>query len=276
MRMTRSLQDLGDLLEKVRREKPLVHVITNMVAANPSANTLLSIGALPVLACDPEEVSGVVSSSQALVLNTGTLTGEGLKAMIQAGIKANKCGIPIILDPVGVSANPVRGERIKHLLNTVEVDVIRGNASEIAYLNGDDNVPTRGVESVAVIENPEESAVRLAAEFSAAVCLTGAVDYIAAQNSIWEVRNGHPMMSKVSGTGCMLSALIGAFCGVTGDYAAAAAGAVVSFGVCGETAGEKSSGPGSFQNSLLDALYAVSTADLVRRGSLKYKNGRFF
>jgi len=265
------LNKLGNLLFLIKKKRPLVHNITNVVAANPSANVLLSIGALPVMSSDVNEVSDIVQRSQALVLNTGTLSPDRIDSMLAAGKAAEIKGIPVVLDPVGAGASRARGKGIFRLLEEIKVDIIKGNLSEIAFLIGE-KVEIRGVEALAEGYSEAEKAelvLKTAERFSCTACITGQRDFISDGENVFVVDNGHPLMARVTAVGCMLSSVMGAFASVADNYLDAALGAVVSYGIAGELAAEASRGPGTFVPALYDSLYMLESNDVVRRGKVK-------
>ncbi|NLO90039.1 MAG: hydroxyethylthiazole kinase [Clostridia bacterium] len=269
--MERLLNKLGNLLLLIKKKRPLVHSITNTVAANPSANVLLSIGALPIMSSDVHEVSDVVQRSQALVLNTGTLSQDRIDSMLAAGKAAEMKGIPVVFDPVGAGASRARGKGIFRLLEEIKVDIIRGNLSEVAFLVGE-QVEIRGVEALDEGYSEAEKrelVLKVAERFSCTACITGQRDFISDGENVFVVDNGHPLMSRVTAMGCMLSAVIGAFASVTDNYLDAALGAVVSYGVAGELAAEASRGPGTFFPAMYDSLYMLESNDIVLRGKIK-------
>ena len=223
------------LMAKVRAEKPLVHHITNLVVMNETANITLCAGALPVMAHAKEEVEEMTSASKALVLNIGTLWPEQVEAMLLAGQCANRCGIPIILDPVGAGATRLRTATGKRLLETLRIAVTRGNAAEIAALLGyEANIS--GVESRGVTYASGELAAKFAHSYGCVAAVTGAVDIVTDGRRIARVANGHPMMTAVTGTGCMATAVVAAYVAVGTDFVAEAASALAAYGLAGEIA----------------------------------------
>jgi len=258
------------MIRRVRSERPLVHNIINIVAANPAANILLSAGALPVMSHDAREVEDVVMKCQALVLNTGTLVPDRLESMLLAGRAANREGIPVVLDPVGAGASRARGRGVLRLLEELDIAIIRGNVSEIAFLNGVKG-EILGVEAAKDFSDAERVSIaeQAARRFSATVCMTGARDFVSSGEKVYVLENGHPLMARVTGTGCMLSALVGAFAAVTPDYLDAAVGAVTCYGIAGEMAAGASRGPGTFQPALYDALYLLKPEDIIERGKVR-------
>jgi len=254
----------GNLLIKVREQKPLVHNITNFVVMNYTANALLACGASPVMAHAKEEVEEMVQIANALVLNIGTLEPAWVQAMDLAAEKASRKGIPVVLDPVGAGATRYRTETAKGLLQKGYVSVVRGNSSEILALS-DEKARTRGVDALHETEDAVGVAMEIARTYHTIVAVTGPVDLVTDGETILRIRNGHPLMGKVTGTGCTATAIIGAFCGVTTDYLVATASALAYFGAVGEVAARTVSTPGSYMIALLDTLYSLSPEDLIRQ-----------
>ncbi len=250
-------------LQKLRETKPLIHNITNFVVMNYTANALLSCGASPVMAHAAEEVEEMVSMAGALVLNIGTLTPVWIDAMIKAGKKANQLNIPVVLDPVGSGATKFRTGSARRILEKVAVSVIRGNASEVLSLAGKD-FGTKGVDSVHSVEDAAERAGRLAEEMGAILAITGQVDFVTDGTRNYRVFNGHELMSRVTGTGCTASALVGAFLAVDENAVHAATTALAYLGLAGEKAAVTAVGPGSFQMDMLDALFTLGGKDLEK------------
>ena len=248
-------------LDAVRKNKPLIHNITNYVVMNYTANALLAMGASPVMAHAPNEVEQMVSFAGALVLNIGTLDDDWINSMIKAGKKATALKIPIILDPVGSGATSLRTESAKKIINETKISVIRGNASEILSLKNSDS-KTKGVDSIHSVEDASNTAKILAGEVHTTLAITGSVDLITDGEHIAHVSNGHPLMSCVTGTGCTATAVIGAFLAVDNDPFSAAATALAFFGLAGEIAGKKAQAPGSFMIEMLDALYTITPEKL--------------
>ena len=60
---------IKDIIQNVYSKHPLVHNITNYVAATDCANITLTIGASPIMADEPKEVGEVTQISDGLVLN---------------------------------------------------------------------------------------------------------------------------------------------------------------------------------------------------------------
>ena len=255
----------GGTLREIRGRKPLVHQITNYVVMNETANATLALGALPVMAHAGEEVEEMVRLASSLVLNIGTLSGHWVEAMLLAGGTATARQIPIVLDPVGAGATEYRTATARRILDLVDVTVLRGNAGEVATLIGAD-AEVRGVESVAVGVDAAELAREAARRLGVVASVTGAVDHVSDGERVLAVSNGHALLSTVTGTGCMSSALTGCFLAAKPEQPLeAAAEALAAFGVAAEDAAAGAQGPGTFHARLYDALYALDPAELDGR-----------
>jgi len=265
-------EKVAEILERIRQKRPLLHHITNFVVMNDTANVTLHVGALPVMAHAKEEVADMVSMAGALVLNPGTLTPQWVDSMITAGQKANRLGIPIILDPVGAGATPLRTESNLRLLEELKIAVVRGNSGEIGALTGLGGV-VKGVESVVEVEDPIAVAEALAQEYGLTAAITGARDIISDGKRAMAVDNGHPMLKTITGTGCMATTMIAAFAAVEDDYLLAATGGLVSFGLAAEIAAIQAEGPGSFKMALFDALYNLSREQLLEGAKALFLKG---
>ena len=258
-----ALSSLAPSLGRIREQRPLVHHITNMVVMNDTANITLAIGASPVMAHAIEEVEEMVTLARALVLNIGTLTPEQIEAMARAGKRANELGIPIVLDPVGAGATSLRTESALRLLRELHISAIRGNASEVGTLVGV-AAETRGVDSISLSEDREEVASRAAHAFSCTVAITGARDVITDGERLAHVENGHPLLTTITGSGCMATTLVAAFLAVEPDTWLATIAGLVALGLAGEMAAPKASGPGTFRSHLLDAVAALDVETIDR------------
>ena len=263
--MTQKLLEPADILAAVRARHPLVHNITNYVVMNSTANALLALGASPIMAHAVEEVEELVDISGALVINIGTLSKPWIEAMFKAGIHAKAKGVPVVLDPVGAGATRLRTETARELLQQVRPAILRGNASEILAL-GADAGGARGVDAQHTVAQAREAAVALAKKWAMTVAVTGAEDYVTDGRREARIRNGHPLMGRVTGTGCAASAVTGAFAAVAPDPFQAAVAALVVFGLAGEWAAQHAHYPGSYGIALLDGLDAV-TPESVRDGA---------
>lgn len=246
-----------ETMERIRQERPLIHNITNMVAMNDSANIILAIGGLPVMAHDQAEVREMVRAAGALVLNIGTLTSEQIDSMIAAGEEANGLKKPIVLDPVGAGATYLRTESALRLQERVKIDIVRGNYAEVSVLAGlKSNI--KGVESVGSEKNFVEVARALARKHNQVVVITGEKDIVTDGKIGLEISNGSPMLRTITATGCMVTSLIATFAAVCDDYILASVGALVCFGLAGERAAVGAKGPGSFKMNLFDEVYNLN------------------
>lgn len=233
----------ASILSNVQAKTPLVHSITNYVTVNDCANIILACGGAPIMADDINEVEEITSICQTLVINIGTLNERTIDAMIKAGKKANDLGHPVILDPVGAGASKLRTETVFKLLKEVKFSVIRGNISEIKTVDVGSGT-TKGVDAdikdAVNNENMDEVIVfakSLSKKTGAIIAITGAIDIIANHEKAFVIKNGHPLMAKVTGTGCMLSTVIGVYCGANDNQLfEATAAAVCVMGLCGEFA----------------------------------------
>ena len=254
----------GNSLRLMRERKPLVHQITNYVVMNETANATLALGALPVMAHAPEEMEEMVGLAGALVLNIGTLSAHWVEAMLSAGWAANARSVPVVLDPVGAGATTFRTDTARRILDEVDVAVLRGNAGEVATLVGV-AAEVRGVESTSVAADPADLAREAARSLGVVASVTGAVDHVSDGERVAAIANGDPMLARVTGTGCMSSAVTGCFLAVAETPFDAAVEALVAFGVAGEDAARRARGPGSFHVELYDALAALDPATLDGR-----------
>jgi hydroxyethylthiazole kinase len=259
--------DPGATLAVIRERRPLVHNITNYVVMNETANAILSLGALPVMAHAHEEVQEMVGLAGALVLNIGTLSPDWVESMVLAGKAANERGVPVVLDPVGAGATAYRTRAAKGLLDEIDVAVLRGNAGEVATLVGI-AAEVRGVESVGGGGDPAELAREAARRLGVVASVTGAVDHVSDGERTVAIANGHELLASITGTGCMSTALTGCFLAGKTDAFEAAAEALVAFGVAGEDAAAGAKGPGSFHVNLYDALAALDPAALTARAKV--------
>lgn len=258
-----SASSIWSCVEKIRQNSPVVHNITNYVVMNNSANALLAIGASPVMAHAEEEVEDMVNIAGALVINIGTLSPHWIRAMLRAVHQAKKMNIPVVLDPVGAGATAYRTSTARELIQEGPPAIIRGNASEImALVKGD--AKTKGVESTRSSHTAVDAARQLNKIYGSVICVSGSTDYIIYGNDVTKVMNGHSMMTKVTGMGCIATAICGAFAAVNHKFAKAAAQAMAVMGIAGEIAVENAPGPGSLQVNFLDTLYRLSEKSINR------------
>ena len=261
------------ILEKVRETTPLVHNITNYVTVNDVANVILACGGSPIMADDVAEVEDITSICNILVINVGTLNERTVQSMILAGKKANELGHPVILDPVGAGASKLRTATVFKLLEEVRFSVIRGNISEMKTVF-EGSGTTMGVDASATdkvtTETLEEAilfAQQLSEKTGAVIAITGEIDLIATNSKTNIVHNGHPMMSKITGSGCMLTAIIGAYCGANPDrLLESTTAAVCAIGLSGELAYHKmlqsDGGTSTFRMHLIDYMSKMNSTKL--------------
>lgn len=263
-------------LTNVKEKVPLIHNITNYVTVNDCANMVLACGASPIMADDKNEVEEITSICGGLNINIGTLNSRTIESMFLAGKKANELGHPVVLDPVGAGASSLRTETAKKLMQEVKFTVIRGNISEIKTLVGNATA-TQGVDANILDKVTEENldeAVAFAKEFAkktgAVIAITGAIDIVCDDKKAYCIRNGHPMMSAITGTGCQLSALIAAYITANQDAVLeATAAAVCAMGFAGEIAHNRLTeldGNSSYRNYIIDAIYNL-TAEQLEAGA---------
>ncbi len=271
--------DFETILTNVRKKVPLVHNITNYVTVNDCANILLACGASPIMSDDGDEVEDITSICGGLNINIGTLNKNTIPSMFLAGRKANALGHPILLDPVGAGASRLRTETAAKLIQELKFTVIRGNISEIkALAQGAES--TKGVdanEADRVSAGNLDSVIAFARAFSertgAVIAITGATDVIIDGRHACTITNGHPMMSRITGTGCMLSAMTTAFVTANPEQPFdAVCAAVIAMGLCGDLAHERLTpldGNSSYRNYIIDAVYHL-TAEQLKEGA-KYE-----
>jgi hydroxyethylthiazole kinase len=269
---------IAEALKSVRERNPLVHHITNYVTVNDCANITLALGGSPVMADDINEVCDMVSLASAFVINIGTLNSRTVEAMIEGGKRANKLNIPVILDPVGAGATSYRTEVAKKIIDEVKLAVVRGNLSEIKTLYGI-KVQTKGVDSGEIIDDnadeftiAKEIAKDFAKKLGTVVAITGAVDIITDGSKVYTAHNGHKIMAKITGTGCMCTSLIGSYLGSVDDKLVAALAGITSMSIAGEVAYDNldktKEGTGTLKSKIIDAIYNLDAKTIIERGKI--------
>ena len=265
-------QILKTMLENVRAKTPLVHNITNYVTVNDVANVLLAAGGSPIMSDDADDVEDITSICGGLNINIGTLNKNTIPSMFLAGRKANALGHIVLLDPVGAGASRLRTDTANRLMREVRFDAVRGNISEIKTLCTGSGT-TKGVDADVADKVSEEnldSAVAFAKAFAekmgAVIAITGAIDIVADGKKAYCIRNGHPMMSSITGTGCQLSAMTAAYVTANPEHPLeAAAAAVCAMGLAGEIAHARLSaqdGNSTYRNYIIDAIYNMTPEQL--------------
>ena len=274
------MKTLTEIFSNTQAHPQLIHNITNYVTVNDCANILLAMGASPIMADDLEEVEEITSICDGLVINIGTLNKRTIEAMVAAGKRANALKHPVVLDPVGAGASSLRTATANRLIETVRFDVIRGNISEIKTLAQGAGT-TKGVDADAadaVSAAGLASAVALAQDLSkktgAVVAITGAIDIVADKSAAYTVENGHPDMSKITGSGCMLSAMTGAYAAANPkETLMAAVCAVAAMGIAGEKAADQVSaaglGTGSLRTAIIDQISLMTAEKMAALARIK-------
>ncbi|WP_282103168.1 hydroxyethylthiazole kinase [Paenibacillus sp. Marseille-P2973] len=264
-------RELSSLLAKLQKTKPLVHNMTNVVVTNFTANGLYALGASPVMAYAPEEVADMAKVAGAVVLNIGTLNSDLVEAMIIAGRSANENGVPVLLDPVGAGATRFRTESSLRIMREVRVSLVRGNAAEIAHLIGE----TREIKGVDAGDSGSYDnailAVRAAQELGTVVAITGREDVITDGKLCRVISGGDALMTQVTGTGCLLTSVLGAFAAVEEDLLLAGTAGLAFYGTAAARAAERTAafGPGSFQTAFLDELAKLHPHSLKGYASVR-------
>ncbi len=244
---------IKSLLNKIRTERPLILNLTNSVTMDFVANGLLSLGASPIMTNAEEELEDLLKISKALVINIGTLDEQFVKLAKRACELANQLNAAIILDPVGVGASEYRTKTCLELMENYRFAIIRGNASEIKCLAGE-LVTSKGVDSLESSESAAKSALALAAQFKTSIVVSGATDIVANAEKFEKYAYGSALMPQITGSGCLLSAVVAAFHAVEQDSFEAAKLASIFYSLCGERAEKNSQGPGSFKVNFIDEL----------------------
>jgi len=264
-------EKMKQALQAVRQNAPLVQCITNFVTVNDCANIILAAGGSPTMAMDAREVEEAVRDVSVLVCNMGAI--ESVEAMILAGKEANRLGVPVILDPVAAGGTQLRRDASAELLENVQFSVIRGNASEIRYLAGQQTTGS-GVDVSAVDAVTEENlktvvkmVKKLAQETGSVIAISGVLDVVSDGEKTVVLRNGCATMSRITGSGCMLTSLIGAFCGaMSKDLFAATCTAMAVMGIAGEKAEQKrlqkGTGNVTFRADLIDSIFSMTEREL--------------
>lgn len=250
-------------LEEVRQRRPLIHCVSNTVSANDCANLVLAVGASPIMAHDPQEMESITAISQATVLNTGTPEEAKFRACLLCGQAAERQRQPVALDPVGVGASPWRLRQVYNLLGGFTPTILRVNLAEAQALDRGTN-GEQGVDSPApaALEERREAALALARKRRTVVLLSGPEDIAADRERAWRIGGGSAQMARVTGTGCMLSALCGVFAAVEEDPLQAAVLASSFWKACAQKAEilAEERGPGSFHAALMDAAGTLDIA----------------
>ncbi|MBG49680.1 MAG: hydroxyethylthiazole kinase [Pseudozobellia sp.] len=251
---------LWNHIESIREKSPLVHNIANFVVMNNTANALLATGASPIMAHAHSEIPEMVNICRASVINIGTLDEYWQHSMFLAADKASSLGKPFVVDPVGAGATSFRDQTLSELLK-YRPTVVRGNASEIMALAKLNTTPTKGVDSTAESNEAIEAGLNINEAFGSVVCISGKTDIVLDGKKKVFLKNGHELMTKVTGLGCSATAIIGAFIAVIDNKLEAVSAAMSLLAVAGELAAENANGPGSLQMHLLDKLHNLTAEE---------------
>lgn len=278
---------IGNCLKNIKINSPLVHCITNFVTVNDCANALLSVGASPIMAEDEDEMEDIISISNGLLLNIGTLNKKQIKSMHKATISATQKNIPIIFDPVGAGISKLRNNTtIDFLTNDYNITIIRGNMSEVkavfSLVKPDINLESKAkgvdvsVNDIITKENIQDNASivkNIAKELNKVIVASGPIDIISDGIDTFIIENGDEIMTKITGSGCMLSAIIAGFNGANDALYSAITGSLV-MSLAGEIASgnvkNNNLGTGSFRSLLIDELYKMNI-ETIRSMANLYK-----
>lgn len=265
------------VFDSIATVKPILHNISNIVTVNDCANITLACGGSPTMADNPDEVEDITSLCNGFVINMGNISDYLVESMIRAGKRSNQLSHPIVLDPVGAGAAKKRNDVLNTLLDNIKFSVIRGNISEIKFLaqgvggakgvDADDNdkVTDKNIDTVISF------AKDLSKKTGAVIAISGETDIIANSQNAYIIKNGHSMMTRVTGTGCMLTSAIGVFCAANPDnILEATATAVCAYGYAGELAYKKTmetgGGTSTYHMYLIDFVSNM-TAEILKGGA---------
>ncbi|MGD0621951.1 MAG: hydroxyethylthiazole kinase [Thermacetogeniaceae bacterium] len=264
------LDQIAQVLTNVRKETPLVQAITNYVTINDCANILICFGASPAMCEAVDEVEEFAGMISALYINIGTLHEEQRRAAVLAARKATACHKPIVLDPVACGAISRKMDVVRELLDCARISVIKGNTGEIKSLAGCAG-KVRGVDSLDDGAGAIEACRDLAARYQIVVAATGKTDIITDGKRTCLVDNGTPLLSLITGSGCIAGALTAAAAAVTDDRVISSAAAIMALGLAGEMAAEAAGPlPGTFRVKLFDSIYSITGNDIIKRGKVRW------
>ena len=257
------LDKICEIVDSVKKQKPLIHCITNPISINQCANAILSVGARPIMAEHPREVGEITRSSDALMLNIGNITDARMESILLSLKTAKEIGIPVLLDIVGIACSKFRREYVSSLLLRFAPSVIKGNYSEIKALY-DKEYFSSGVDSdpAVDIKNIVEISARLSKKYKTVIIATGRTDVITDGKRIIYVKNGTPELSSVTGTGCMLGSLCATFM-TSASPVDASISACCYLGICGELA-KTNRGNGSFMANLMDKISTLHKDEILK------------
>lgn len=286
MNSSEILNKIPQTLKNLKEKNPLTQCITNYVTVNDVANGLLAIGASPLMSEDPQEQKDIVNINDSLVINIGTLTKSQIEGMYASLDEADNLYKPVIFDPVGAGASELRTNTSVEIINNYSISVIRGNMSEIKILAKEYNIDIENEETVKGVDVAPEDIIskenikvngrivkELAEKINVVVMASGHIDIISDGKNIYTIKNGDPLMSRITGSGCMLTGIIGGFIGSNDDILLATITGALSIGIAGELSAEyiknNALGSGSFRTRLIDELYKLNSETLLKRAKLE-------
>jgi hydroxyethylthiazole kinase len=254
---------LAEIWSNIARIRPLILHLSNFVVMNEQAHVALAIGASPLMTLHPDEVAELTAISQAVVINIGTPTDEGMTAMREAGVAAAAYGRLLLLDPVGYGASALRTSLVDDLLSTSRPKVIKGNHGELAGLAGRGG-SVRGVDSVGATDAASDCRT-VADQYGALTIATGPVDYVSDGGTTVAVHGGVEMLTRLTGTGCWLGSVVVACILAAGNEVEGAVAALVAYGIAAEKAHGRagSAGVASFRSAFIDALGSLEPSDFA-------------
>lgn len=280
------LEEVSQIIETLRKECPLTHCITNYVTINDCANAVLAIGGSPAMANEEPEIADFVKIAGATIINLGNLLDNQIEAMKKAATETRKTQTPLTIDPVAVGVSQLRNDMTKEIINLSNVNIIRANMSEIKAIGKlydiiDETSIAKGVDvseddiiTEDNLENNAQTVEKIAKELNTTIAVSGKIDIITNGEDTYFIDNGEEIMSKITGSGCMLSCVIGAFSAVTEALEAALIG-TLSMTIAGELAYKtclyNKQGSGSFRTYLIDELYNMNSEKIIKYGKLYKK-----
>ncbi len=256
-------KQIAAALSRLRGSAPLIHCITNYVTAGDTANMLLAAGASPIMADSPLESAEITALADGLTLNLGTPSESRIEAMLRSGAEANKRGIPVVFDPVGAGCSQLRRNACSEIIREVKPVAVRGNLSELSWLAGFP-AAERGVDTAETGISPGHAAETAARRLSCVCAVTGERDFISDGSRTIVIKNGTVLLRRITGAGCMTSALCAAMISVSDPFTGTAAG-IAFMDICGEIAEERAAGLGTFRTGLFDAAGGITPELLAER-----------
>lgn len=270
-----TIDNLLQIRQSVKSNKPLIHCITNPISINDCANIVLAVGAKPIMAEHPLEVAEITSVSKSLGANLGNITDIRMESMLISGKTAFEKKIPQIIDLVGVGCSKLRLDYAKKFISECHPSVIKGNMSEIKAICGIES-SAKGIEvgtcDIVTEQNFDENIEMLKAlslQTSSVIAATGVVDIITNGTHTYIITNGCEMLSMVTGTGCMLTALIASYIS-SEDILEGTVLAIALMGICGELS-QHVKGTGSFRTELIDNMFSISDDMIIKKIRCKLK-----